>query len=168
MPSNLCRIAPSAIFSHVVAEPESQEMGEAFGSISASMKGEVHVDEFTAQACCASFGFEGRNNTHFDVRERSAFLLQISACSNGRQCTVTAWDYFPARDRPGCATAAHRNPARHNRARIDRGQSGDIRHIAGYPAPHQQHCYLSGCQFGGGQFKRWNEWCSKRRDRFAL
>src|ERR1700737_2817816 len=118
MPSNLCRIAPSAIFSYVVAEPESQEMGEAFGSISASIRGEIHVDEFTAQACCTSF--EGRNNTHFDVRERGAFLLQLSACSNGRQCTVTAWDYFPARHRRGGAGAAHRNPARHNRARIDR------------------------------------------------
>jgi hypothetical protein len=50
-------------------------MGEAFGSISASIKGEIHVDEFTAQACCTSFGFEGQNNTHFDVRERGAFLL---------------------------------------------------------------------------------------------
>jgi hypothetical protein len=55
--------------------PSAQEMGEAFGSISASVRGEIHVDEFTAQACCTSFGFEGQNNRHFDVRERGAFLL---------------------------------------------------------------------------------------------
>jgi hypothetical protein len=52
-----------------------QNPSEAFRSISASIKGEIHVDEFTAQACCTSFGFEGQNNRHFDVRERGAFLL---------------------------------------------------------------------------------------------
>src|SRR5947209_15573877 len=78
LPGNLCPMAPSAVLVLCGGRaPNAQKMGEAFGSISTSIKGEIHVDEFTAQACSTSFGFEGRENTHSDVRERGIFLFQL-------------------------------------------------------------------------------------------